>query len=79
MIFPELQMRAELAHALASNQADAALEVPSERIDPRLALGTTALQPMAATRELYRSSPVPMRMSALPAPRAQVPRGFFAG
>ena len=67
MIYPELQVadlarvRAELAHALASNQAD------------------DALQPMAATRELYRSSPVPMRMSAASAPRAHGPRGFFAG
>jgi hypothetical protein len=71
------RVRAELAHALAANRAEAALESLIARIDARLA--ELAPQPTAATRELYRSSPAPMRMSHIPAPTARIPRGFFAG
>jgi hypothetical protein len=78
MTNPELQpaelarVRAELAHALAANQAAAALEALIARIDARLA--QVAPQPMAATRQAHRSTP--LRTSTVNAPRV---RGFFAG
>ena len=78
MTNPELQpadlarMRAELAHALAANQAGAALEALIARIDARLA--QVAPQPLAAARQLHRSTS--LHTSPVNAPRV---RGFFAG